>query len=172
MGTITHSSKGGQEFQGNNAGGRWVTIRGRRVYIKGPGEVPVRFDPKDGIGAVPNNQSIDYFGFQKKLTPDQFLQLAKPQMMEPTAPGIEKAIRKGKAVGPPFFSVEWREKVGAWRITSHEGRNRSIAIRNINPKTLMPVHFFPSGGLRARDLTPEMLQASIISEDGSSSMLL
>lgn len=132
-----------------------------------PGEVAppvITFDAKNGLGSVPYNQEVAHRGFQKTMTPDEFIGLAKKKSGEETSRGIEKEIRGGKAVGPPFLNVEWLPEQGAWKVIGHEGRNRSEAIKRIAADTAMPVHLFPRG-MRAKDITPEMAAAPIITED-------
>ena len=128
--------------------------------------VEIKFDPKDGIGAVPYNQEVDYRGFVKSLTPEQFLNNTAELKGETSASGIEKAIRNGEAIGNPFLDVQWDGQERVWRVVGHEGRNRAVAINRIDPSTQIPVHFFPKG-LRARDITDEMRVAPIIPEKGA-----
>jgi len=123
----------------------------------------IAFDAKDGIGSVPFNQEVAYRGFQKTMTPDEFIGLAKKKSGEESSGAIERLIRGGKAVGPPFLNVEWLPEQGAWKVVGHEGRNRSEAIKRIAADTAMPVHLFPKG-MRAKDITPEMVAAPIIAE--------
>lgn len=127
------------------------------------------FDPVKGIGAVPDNQNVNYKGFIKNMTPSQFLSLAAPIIGEPiSAKGIEEAIRNGKSVANPFLEVDWDYKNKLWRVYSHEGRNRAIAIQKINPNTVIPVHIFPSKGMRARDITEEMKMCPFVPQGKTS----
>ena len=130
-------------------------------------QAEIKFDPKDGIGAVPYNQEINYRGFVRTLTPAQFLRNTAELKGESSAKGIEEAIRKGEAVGNPFLDVQWDNQEKVWRVVGHEGRNRATAINRINPETQIPVHFFPKGGLRAKDITEEMRTAPIVPEKGA-----
>lgn len=97
------------------------------------------------------------------MKPSQFIEIAAKKQGEETSPQLEKMIRAGKPVGPPFFNVRWDSDAKAWRAVGHEGRNRSEAISRISPEIEMPVHFFPEG-MRARDLTEEMRNAPILPE--------
>lgn len=134
---------------------------------KAEGEPPkIVFDPKDGIGQVPFNMEIDTRGFVVPMTPDQFLSIAAPRRSSASAPAIEKRIRAGESVGNPFLDVKWDEKNKRWKTVGHEGRNRSEAIKNIDPATQMPVHIFPKG-MRASDITEEMRNAPIVAESGT-----
>ena len=129
----------------------------------------VTFDASKGIGQVPNNVDVDYFGFVKHMTPAQFLDLAKKRPSHPSADWIEGEIKKGTPVGQPFFNVNWSEDLKAWLISSHEGRNRCVAIARVDKSTKIPVHIFPVG-LRSRHLTSEMKNAPFYSEEDSSSI--
>jgi len=130
-------------------------------------QVEIKFDPKNGIGSVPYNQEINYRGFVRTLTPLQFLRNTAELKGESSAKGIEEAIRQGEAVGNPFLDVQWDKQEKVWRVVGHEGRNRATAINRINPETQIPVHFFPKGGLRAKDISEEMRTAPIVPEKGA-----
>jgi GNAT superfamily N-acetyltransferase len=128
----------------------------------------VKFDAKDGVGAVPYNQEIDYRGFKREMTPDQFLELAIPMDGSRedaiTINFLKDAIKSGKGFGQPFFNVEWNADRSSWQITSHDGRHRAAALKELyGPKVKMEVHLFPRG-MRARDLTPEMKAAPLMKE--------
>ena len=43
------------------------------------------------------------------------------------------------------------------RVSGHEGRNRMLAIQQVEGDDPVEVHIFPKGGMRARDLTPEIV---------------
>lgn len=127
----------------------------------------IKYDPKDGIGATPDNQEINYKGYVREITPDQFLKSAQAIESYPSLEVIKKKILNGEAVGNPTLYVKWNGGKGVWKTVMHEGRNRSAAIKSINPDEKMPVHIIPRGGMRAKDITPEMKNAPIISEEGN-----
>lgn len=131
-------------------------------------------DNKSGLGATPNNQDVHYFGMRVLMKPSMFLKLAHPL----STPGasveyITQHIKQGKGLGSPFLLVdipyEWdyndfRERA---EVSGHEGRHRMLAIQKVEGDDPVEVHIFPRGGLRARDLTPEVvkhLNAGIISQ--------
>ena len=60
---------------------------------------------------------------------------------------------------------------GTWHVDGHEGRGRAMEINKLQPDELMPVHIFPRGGKRARDLTREMVLSPIQSEVSSFTVL-
>lgn len=131
----------------------------------------VNWDAKDGIGAVPNNQDIDYRGFVKEMTPSEFLSLASPKNGgEESEEFLDGAMDRGEALGQPFLQVHWDEGNKQWLISGHEGRSRAKSILNKYGDIKMPVHIFPDY-LRARDVTEEMKQANFVSEDLSKTLM-
>ena len=129
----------------------------------------VTIDNRDGLGAVPNNKNVGYLGFTVHMKPSDFLNL-NPERGEDKGIGqVEKHIRSGGSIGSPFLSVDWDtddksgdlSSSGNWRVTGHEGRARMLALHNMQPDVAVPVHVFPSGGIRARHLGPHHTSARI-----------
>ena len=124
----------------------------------------VKIDNKQGAGAVPFNQDIDYFGLRTTMRPSMFLRLAAPLGQEHSAE-LEKYIADGGAIGAPFLEIkipaEWDDGDFSKpaQVMQHEGRNRMTAIRKLEGDTPIEVHIFPRGGYRARDITPEFKAA-------------
>jgi len=127
----------------------------------------VNIDNVNGAGAVPYNRGVDYFGFKVAMKPSQFLKLALPiERGEATsADGLKQYLSKGGAIGSPWFDIEipqqWEDgdfSVPA-SIKGHEGRNRMIAIQELEGDVPVEVHFFLRGGYRARDIKPEWIQS-------------
>ena len=124
----------------------------------------VKIDNKDGAGAVPYNQDVDYFGLRVMMQPSTFLRLAAPLGQE-HSPELEKYIADGGAIGAPFLEIkipqEWDD--GDYsktaQVVGHEGRNRMTAIKKLEGDAPIEVHIFPRGGYRARDITPEFRAA-------------
>lgn len=124
----------------------------------------VKIDNKDGAGAVPYNQDVDYFGLRVMMRPSTFLRLAAPLGQEHSAE-LEKYIADGGAIGAPFLEIkippEWDD--GDYsktaQVMGHEGRNRMTAIKKLEGDAPIEVHIFPRGGYRARDITPEFRAA-------------
>jgi hypothetical protein len=117
-----------------------------------------KWDRVRGMGAVPNQQTIDYFGFTKEMSPDRFLSLVPPRDADEGTERVLAGVKSGKPVGPPFLQVKWEAKGKQWQVYDHEGRGRCKAVREIYGNIMIPVDIFPSG-MRARDLTPEMINA-------------
>jgi len=124
----------------------------------------VAIDNKDGAGAVPYNQDVDYFGLRTTMRPSTFLRLAAPLGQEHSAE-LEKYIADGGAIGAPFLDIaipkEWDDGDFSKpaQVMQHEGRNRMTAIRKLEGDAPIEVHIFPRGGYRARDITPEFKAA-------------
>lgn len=137
----------------------WSPARAEQDYQIGD----VTFSAKDGLGSVPNNQSVYYHGLVGIMKPSTFLNVSYKDSGTDSKYvfDIVKLIWKGYALGIPFFDVDFREsdgKIYAAKITGHEGRNRMRAFMEVEGDTPIPVHLFLRGGLRNRDITPEMLK--------------
>jgi len=122
-----------------------------------------KIDNRNGIGAVPFNQDVDYFGLRVKMLPSVFLKLAAPLETEPSKE-LEKYIADGGAIGAPFLSISIP---AAWddgdfsspaTVRNHEGRNRMTFIQKLEGDVPVEVHIFPNGGYRARDLTQDFVK--------------
>ncbi len=122
-----------------------------------------KVDNKNGLGSVPYNQDVDYFGMKVMMKPSTFLQLALPLNKPISVDHIAKHLKDGGSLGAPFLDVsippEWEEGdiSSPAKVTGHEGRNRMLAIQQVEGDDPVEVHIFPKGGMRARDLTPEIV---------------
>lgn len=117
----------------------------------------VTFSAKDGLGAVPFNQSVYYHGLVAELRPSKFLELALPHegQRDQSAREITKLIKDGYAMGIPWLYVDIdpiNERGSFARITGHEGRARCLAVKELIGDVSIPVHLFLTHGYRARDL--------------------
>ena len=129
----------------------------------------VTIDNKNGRGAVPNNQEVDYFGMRVNMKPSTFIALASKLGKDPE-PEMIDYIKKGGAIGAPFLSINSDETGEKAEVTGHEGRNRMLAIMKAEGDVPVEVHlFFNSDQVnRARHLTPELVSAikqELISQD-------
>lgn len=121
----------------------------------------ITFSATSGFGSVPNNANVNYMGFIGFMKPSTFLSLALPDegAQEETAKDLEKFVGEGYAIGIPFFSIKFDEDGKKLpKITGHEGRGRMRMVRSVNGDEPIPVHFFPSGGMRSRDITKDMVE--------------
>jgi len=129
----------------------------------------LKIDNKNGIGAVPHNQDVDYFGLRVKMKPSKFLELAKPM---PLSADDKKTIqhleqeKDNRGFGAPFLTVDMEGEFP--KVDGHDGRHRMTAIKNTEGDIPVEVHIFPRY-MRNRDLTPELIDKMnrlIISETG------
>jgi len=127
-----------------------------------------KINNQDGIGSVPFNQDVDYFGLRVAMRPSTFLKLALP--MNNSAddqPAVDYVIQNkdSQGIGAPFLTVDIP---AAWedgdiskpaRITGHDGRHRMAAILQSEGDEPVETHIFPTG-LRRRhfDANPEWAQ--------------
>jgi len=128
------------------------------------------FDAKNGYGAVPNSESIDYFGFTVYMKPYEFLALAAPNKHLDYY-FYTKCLEDKQPIGYPFFIVKKKEQASTlkmcWKVLTHEGRNRCMAIRDLyGPNVEIPVHIFPEYG-RNRNISQESLAWPFIPEKGT-----
>jgi len=127
-----------------------------------PSPIENIFDSREGIGQVPNQIDINYFGFVKYMTPDEFRRLVPGGVSDTeTKDFVVGALSRGEKLGPPFLSATWDDTAGVWKIKDHEGRSRIDAVREVYGTVPVPVHIFPTG-MRAGDLTPQMRDAAFI----------
>jgi predicted nucleotidyltransferase len=127
----------------------------------------VRINNSSGVGAVPYNADVDYFGLQVQMRPSMFLKLALP--MDPHDPEERKAIAfcKGelneRGIGAPFLNVSVPE---SWeqgdfsleaRVKGHDGRHRCHAILEKEGDDAIEMHIFIAQ-TRRRDITDEMIE--------------
>lgn len=121
----------------------------------------ITFSGSKGFGSVPNNSNVNYMGFVGFMKPSTFLSIALDDQgqQEETSKDLEKFVDEGYAIGIPFFSIKFDPDGKTLpKITGHEGRGRMRMIRRVNGDQEIPVHFFPSGGMRSRDITKDMAE--------------
>jgi hypothetical protein len=131
-----------------------------------------------GIGGVPNNAEVDYFGKRVLMKPWQFRRLAAGlgRNNAGSVDAIKQRLQAGEPMGQPFLNIDIPD---GWengdfselaKVVGHEGRNRAYAVEELEGENAeMEVHlFFP--GLRARHITPEMmvqLNTALMPEKGA-----
>jgi hypothetical protein len=160
---MKHSDPKYQEFLTKQ--GR-LTIRENEFFkeddriVKGVNTNVDIIDNKNGWGAVPNNQEVDYLGLRVTMTPKHFIDLAAPLDGEPSEK-IAQHLEQGGTIGSPFLRIEIPE---SWengdfsmpaRVVGHEGRNRMAAIAKVFGNNPVETHLFFSQGLRNRHITDE-----------------
>ena len=147
----------------------------------------IKYDNSEGLGVVPNNSNVLYMGFAAAISAEEFLKLASKADREESAKKFaDTIIDEDVAIASPFLSLEIeKNEKGAitnMYISGHEGRGRSSAIKMLsegyrqddqeNPVSGdVVVHFFPTGGLRARHMDDSIFEYikhyGIESQDGN-----
>lgn len=130
----------------------------------------VEIDNKNGWGAVPNNQEIDYRGLRVKMKPSVFINLAASRNGEPPVPKVVQHIKDGGAIGAPFLSIFVDDDDSQIpEVRGHEGRSRMAAILEVHGDVPVETHLFFQGKVnRNRHITPEFIekiQRYLISEN-------
>lgn len=137
------------------------------VYKITKGDKYVIIDNKDGLVAVPINQSILYHGFVASCSVSKFLELALDDegTKDKTAKEIVELLEQGYAIASPWFwfdiDVGKDDPLMVW---DHEGRSRMKAIKlYFGGDPIVPVQFYLKGGKLNRHVTPEVIKKM---EDG------
>lgn len=119
-------------------------------------------DNVNGLGAVPNNQSVDYFGFSVQMKPSVFRKLAAPLERDraTSVEGLVEQLKAGRKMGAPFLimSFDPDEPTIPARVMSHEGRNRMYAVEELFGDVPIEVHLFFQHEVRRRHLTDEHIE--------------
>lgn len=133
-------------------------------------------DNSQGLGAVPMGADVDYFGLRVLMKPSTFLSLAaRLQSPRDSVEYIRNHLKQGGKLGSPFLHVdipqEWEDNdfSQAAEVFGHEGRHRMIAVMQEEGDNPVEVHIFPSGGMRARHITADMIKEmnkGMINQDG------
>lgn len=121
-------------------------------------------DNREGLGAVPHNADVDYFGLRVMMKPSTFLKLALPLDAPTSVDHIVKHLEQGGALGSPFLQIdipeEWEKNDfdKAAKVSGHEGRNRMLAIQKVEGDEPVEVHLFPRY-YRNRHITDQWIKA-------------
>lgn len=129
----------------------------------------VKFDQRDGFGAVPDQSNVNYMGWTVFMTADEFLQL-NPFRRGPLHPETAEKIKAGEPIASPWLDVEitMRGESPTLRTISHEGRGRAGVLKELLGSTPMPVNVFGRGEYnRARHLSKAIVEAPIFPDDRS-----
>lgn len=124
-------------------------------------ENKITFDRK-GLGSVPVQVDIHYFGFTKSMSPRDYRSLVPAGVSGEKTNAFLKANAE-KTIAPPWLKVEWDGVDNVWRVIEHEGRSRADYAQELGVNSL-PVDFMPIS-LRNRDITDAMRQAPIVPQN-------
>lgn len=128
-----------------------------------------KIDNRNGIGAVPYNNDVDYFGLRVRMRPSTFLKLALPMNnSESDRESIDHITQNmdTQGIGAPFLQIkippQWEDGDTSKPATvyGHDGRHRMAAILKAEGDEPVETHLFPAY-LRRRDFdaNPEWAQA-------------
>lgn len=134
----------------------------------------VTIDNEHGWGQVPMNLNVEYRGLRVLMKPSVFLKLAAELTGEPSQKVRDHIANQG-SIGAPFLEIlipkNWPLKQEAWsnvdastqsidrpaRVVGHEGRNRMLAVQQLEGDDPIEVHLFFRDEVRSRHLTPEIV---------------
>ncbi len=128
-----------------------------------------KINNQSGIGAVPYNQEVDYFGLRVAMRPSTFLKLALPMNnSREDQQSIEHIIQQKdtEGIGAPFLNISipqsWEDGDLSQpaKVIGHDGRHRMAAILKSEGDRPVETHLFPQY-LRRRDFEahPEWVEA-------------
>ena len=138
----------------------------------------LKIDNKQGLGAVPHNADVHYFGLQVVMRPSMFLKLSLP--LDKNSPDEQATIQhlrqqiNDKGFGAPFLTIAVPE---AWenddfsleaKVRDHDGRHRMYAILDEQGDRPVETHIFLPH-FRRRDITDgiiDNLRNGILNQSG------
>lgn len=129
----------------------------------------VRFDNKQGLGAVPDVDNIRYMGMVVMMRPSMFLALALRLNLEDRS---ERHIEQlpqtmmSPGWGYPFLGI-WPEG-DVYTVNEHEGRHRCHTLVNLHCDEEIPVAIFIRY-FRSRHISPDVIarvRSGLISQNG------
>ena len=127
----------------------------------------LKIDNRRGLGAVPHNADINYFGLQVAMRPSMFLKLSLP--LDKNSPDEQATIQHLKqkindpGFGAPFLTINVPE---AWenddfsleaKVRDHDGRHRMYAIIDEQGDRPVETHIFLPH-FRRRDITDGIIE--------------
>lgn len=151
---------------------------GDHVFYTLPEKVTeYKVDNEQGLGSTPYNSNVKYRGLRVLMKPSVFLSLAAHLQEPGSVDYIVKHLEDGGSLGAPFLIVDIPEEyfegdftgLNYSKVVGHEGRNRMLAIQKLEGDKPVEVHIFGYGEIRARHMTPEIieqLQLAMRSQDG------
>ena len=138
----------------------------------------LKIDNKRGLGAVPHNADVHYFGLRTVMRPSTFLKLSLP--LDKNSPEERETINHLKSkindqgFGAPFLTIavppEWEDDDFSMeaRVRDHDGRHRMYAIQEETNDAPVETHIFLPH-FRRRDITEPIirqLRNGVLSQNG------
>lgn len=138
----------------------------------------LKINNRQGLGAVPHNADVNYFGLQVVMRPSMFLKLSLP--LDKNSPDEQETIQHlRKHINDPGFGAPYLTVVvpEAWesddfsleaKVRDHDGRHRMYAILDEQGDQPVETHIFLPH-FRRRDITDNIiknLRNGILSQNG------
>lgn len=138
----------------------------------------LKIDNRQGLGAVPHNADVDYFGLRTVMRPSMFLKLSLP--LDKNSPDEQATIQhlrkqiNDQGFGAPFLTIAVPE---SWenddfsleaKVRDHDGRHRMYAILDEQGDQPVETHIFLPH-FRRRDITDNIvknLRNGVLSQNG------
>ena len=127
----------------------------------------LKIDNRQGLGAVPHNADVDYFGLRTVMRPSMFLKLSLP--LDKNSPDEQATIQhlrkqiNDQGFGAPFLTITVPE---SWenddfsleaKVRDHDGRHRMYAILDEQGDQPVETHIFLPH-FRRRDITDGIIK--------------
>ena len=138
----------------------------------------LKIDNKKGLGAVPHNADVDYFGLRTVMRPSTFLKLSLPldkndAEEQKTVQHLAKQINN-QGFGAPFLTIavpeDWESGDFSLeaKVRDHDGRHRMLAIQQEEGDNPVETHIFIPH-FRRRDITEpiiKQLRNGVLNQNG------
>ena len=138
----------------------------------------LKIDNKQGLGAVPHNADVDYFGLRTVMRPSTFLKLSLPldkndAEEQKTVQHLAKQINN-QGFGAPFLTIavpeDWESGDFSLeaKVRDHDGRHRMLAIQQEEGDNPVETHIFIPH-FRRRDITEpiiKQLRNGVLNQNG------
>jgi hypothetical protein len=127
----------------------------------------LKIDNKRGLGAVPHNADVHYFGLRTVMRPSMFLKLSLP--LDKNDPEEKKTIQhlaqqiNDQGFGAPFLTIavpeSWESEDFSLeaKVRDHDGRHRMLAIQQEQGDSPVETHIFIPH-FRRRDITDDIIK--------------
>ena len=140
--------------------------------------VELKIDNRHGLGAVPHNADVDYFGLRTVMRPSTFLKLSLPldkndAEEQKTVQHLAKQINN-QGFGAPFLTIavpeDWESGDFSLeaKVRDHDGRHRMLAIQQEEGDNPVETHIFIPH-FRRRDITEpiiKQLRNGVLNQNG------
>ncbi len=115
---------------------------------------------KKGIGSVPIQLNMYYYGFEYPVKPSLFLAMVPERILDTkNIEYIKTAMGNGEKFAPPWLDIQRNPRTLSWKIINHEGRGRVTAFMELHGDTPIMVGMFPfneNRSIRNKDLLSSM----------------